>query len=265
MNWYLKYKFSGYNTELAYLRDHFKSGFDPFDFSHKIRNFLEKNYEMREEWEELEDYEIIEEWNGVASEEDKEAFEEYVTNESYDNYFTPAYLHMNFERVVSPGWLVHFTDDPFGIKNNGFIYGHPPEYGYEGLAYTTWKTKRHTEPGFNFAFQIGTRDANFAARNGKYGNHCIVFLAAGVKCYHYGDEESQILFWGPAVKKDMIFPVYNGDEGYCVQTSNREFCFEKFEDACDWITQNYRMIQNINDKDKRRYIEQRKKQKKGEV
>lgn len=256
MNWYATYKLSSYDMELAYLRDHLKHGFDPYDFMSQLRDFLQSHGDMKEEWKDLDEEQLIEEWLKVADDKDKSRFRDWITykndNDTYSPYYQPAYMHMDFKRISKPGWLVHFTSDPYSIRRHGFLYGHPVEYGYEGLALTTWKQNRKTGAGFNFAFEAFTKGADIAASSAKYGKHCVIFWSAGVEVYHYGDSEYQVLFWGPSVNKSMIFAIYNGDNGWCAESPAKDFCFDNFESACSWVVENYRMIQNIRDKSERK-------------
>src|SRR4051812_38904112 len=65
--------------------------------------------------------------------------------------------------------------------------------------------------GYNFAFEALGRDANWSASQGKYGKHAVLFQNSGVHCYHYGDEETQIVFYGADVSPKNI--IYLRNEG----------------------------------------------------
>ena len=158
---------------------------------------------------------------------------------------------MIFEGVVKPTWLIHFTDDPDGIAMNGFKYGHEE---FRGLHLTTYKGDRMKFPGYNFYFDTDNeRDYRSTARQGKYGKHAVVFWGSGVEAWHSGDEERQVVFWGPSVRKDMIFPVKNdyGDWTVFGWNDRELYKSESIEDAVNWIINNYRMLQSIRDKQNR--------------
>jgi hypothetical protein len=270
MNWYQKFKTSGYSSELGYLKNYLKHGFDPYDFAYELKEYLETfdpdEVHLPEGWENEEGYDIIEDWMKIATPKDIEKFEEYVGHNTADRdqYDQPAYTALDFTRLAKPQWLVHFTNDAQSIKNKGFVYGHED---FIGLHLTTYKTEkaRFRNPGYNFAFEMGDRNARSASRSGKYGKECVVFWGAAVEAWHSGDEESQMIFWGPAINKDMIFVLVTdpntGD--WCVPSEVKD-CVMKggFEDCCTWIENNYRMLQQIAQKRKNYHRErdiQRKK------
>jgi len=254
-NWYEKHKTSSYSNEIAYLRNYLRSGFDPYDFVYKIKDFLEQYDAMKPEWEDLEDDEIFEKWIEIATDNDKKLFEEYIDRHpDKDSFSQPAYNNMSFEELKKPQWLVHFTDDPKSIQLQGFLYGHED---FEGLHLTTWKRNRTKTPGYNFALELGSRNTSNIARKAKYGKHCVIFWGAAVKAYHYGDEENQMIFWGPSIRTDMIFAMFGDRDEWRVPSSERDSVKTgEFEECANWITENYRMLQQIEDKSNR-YVKNR--------
>lgn len=263
MNWFEKY---AYNQEVGFLDRYLKSPPDPYEYIHYVRDYLDDqgiDYDSGKFDED--DFNASEEWLNHASPAEKENFLEYAKEKSArfneDPYTRPTKDQMQYRRFAKPGWLVHFTDDPWGIASDGFIYGHDD---IEGLALTTLKSKksRQSYPGFNFAFDADSRDASRAlsGRRGgpKYGKHAVVFWAAGVEAYHYGDEENQIIFWGPSVKKDMIFPIESqGGDWVVNDSSGRVRKAGDFGSVVDWVENNYRLLQQT---EKREYnIKQEKR------
>lgn len=245
MNWYKLAQ--AYNREIGYLNQYLQNGYDPYDFTHYVPEYLEETGAEIPEHEE--DYEIGEKWLEKATQQEKDSFIKWVQNTKSvgDDPFAPGYVHLDYSNFVKPTWMVHFTDDPWGIVQKGFIYGHAE---YEGLGLTTWMKDEHRKkwPGYNFAFIEGERDARNAAREHKYGKHCVVFWSSGVKTVHYGDQEYQILFWGPAVDKSTIFPLIqdgNGDWACISPLDRRLFSAERFDDATGWIVNNHQMLANI--------------------
>lgn len=244
MDWYKK---ATYSTELATLRDRLKDGFDPYDFSYLIIDYLEASDEMKEEWLKLEDYEVLEEWLKVATPKDKSSFQDYVANKmGPDPYGEPPYMHMDYKTLTKPDWLVHFTDDARDIEINGFRFGHPD---MEGIHLTTYKRNRKKEPGYNFAFEVGSRNSKNVASDKKYGKQAVVFWGAGVEVFHFGDEERQIIVWGPSVNKSLIFAMYSDGHEWYVPGSNRDIIvLGDFEKVSTWITENYKMLIDIKNK-----------------
>jgi len=90
----------------------------------------------------------------------------------------------------------------------------------------------------------------------------VIFWGMGVKTFHSGDEEDQIIFWGPSINTNMIFPIFQDGEGWYVEMANgREVRLDdpSFENVADWVTRNWRMLQQTEDKERNIRRERRKK------
>jgi hypothetical protein len=81
----------------------------------------------------------------------------------------------------------------YNIARKGFTGGTPE---VEDIAYTNAGREKHSA-GYDFAFLINDRSVDF---NG-YGDEAVIFRASGVLLLHYGDEQRQVVFWGPSVKE----------------------------------------------------------------
>lgn len=250
-SWYKK----AYSPENAYLRDYLKEGFDPYDYQHLIKDFIEERgdweqYEADyEDFENREYYDIFDEWVERASEEEKKTFRDFVQNRAVGgDYDAPAYEHLDYQEYLPATWLVHFTDDAQSIKESGFSFGHWDMQS--GLGLTTWKTDRKKEPGYNFAFELGSKDSISASRENKYGEEAVVFWSDGVSTHHHGDQENQIVFWGEKVNKNMIFPITREYDEWVVSNAYGRDVYknENFEEAANWITNNYQMLQHAEEK-----------------
>ena len=255
MNWFKKYK-TAYDNETAYLNKVLENGFDPYDYEYEVASFLDEfDTDFTPTNNDAEPYEIGEEWINQASKENIKKFEEWIDNRhpnSVDESFEPPSRHFTGNEIIKPQWLVHFTDDAGSIEQSGFQYGHDD---YRGLGLTTYKSEkgRKERPGFNFALELG-RYANFTAAEGNYGKEAVIFWGSGVKTYHSGDQQDQVIFWGPSVNPNMIFPIYKNGEGWYVEMANgREVNLDdpSFENVSDWVTQNWRMMQQTQDKQDR--------------
>lgn len=259
MTWYKK---ASYGPELGYLNRYLKGGFDPYDYQDQVPDFLD---DIGVEYDKnLEYYEVAEEWLPTASEEQLKEFRHWCENRkrySGDEYDAPPYEAMGHTKLTSPGWLVHFTDDPYAIAMRGFEFGHED---MRGLALTTWKRERKRGPGYNFAFPLGSRDARIAEHDQKYGKHAVVFWGAGVQVTHYGDEEEQVIVWGPSVRKDLIFPMMRQDGLWVVMDWRNDRVLmrnEDFERMAHWVADNHAMLAGIREKSEQasRDYEARKK------
>lgn len=101
-------------------------------------------------------------------------------------------------------WLVHFTDHAWKIVRDGFKYGSEEA---DRLGLTTWR-KKHG-PGYNFAFELddvkrySTDNASYR-RKQKYGQQAVIFRSPGNKIFHIGDNEPQVIFYGPSARRPFI-------------------------------------------------------------
>lgn len=269
-----------YGPEQGMLKRYLKEGFDPYDYSYELEDWLAEEAceecgagddpdcekckgELKAKVEEVTGGDDSLAWIDRASDADIARFREHVENNAsrFDaGPAKPAYEHMSFNRLVKPTWLVHFTDDPYAIASEGFTHGWDST---EGLGLTTHFSDeaRSRGPGFNFAFTVGSRDArnalNSRGQGPKYGKHAVVFWAGGVEAYHYGDGEDQMIFWGPEVSPSRIFALWNGeDDGWCVRNAVDRVVFgvdpdapyderaagKDFEEAAEWVVANHRML-----------------------
>jgi len=267
-----------YGPEQSHLKRYLESGFDPNDYHEDLADWL-GDEEPDQQWRDEDGFtdDKLYEWVDSAPQARIDEFKAYVEELPHisDGPDRPAYEHMAYSRLVRPTWLVHFTDDPLDIAENGFKYGWEST---EGLGLTTHFTDaaRKRGAGYNFAFVLGSPDArNASSRDGggpKYGGHAVVFWADGVEAYHYGDEENQVIFWGPEVVPDRIFAVWNGgDDGWHVQDASGRVVFgadpdvyhedaaaKDFEDAAEWTVANHRMLSRVEEKRQRRRRERAK-------
>lgn len=141
-------------------------------------------------------------------------------------------------------WLIHFTNDPWGIRGSGFTHG---TEDMQRLGLTTHFTKDAKKAGgYNFAYRALSRDA---LRGEVYGKHAVMFQSSGVQTHHNTDNEEQIIFWGPDVKpKDIVVLVKeHGDWtvlGHGSGAAKPLVRKDGIEDACKWVIQNFAQYRN---------------------
>ena len=141
----------------------------------------------------------------------------------------PAWLSVEFIRPVKNEWCIHFTKDADSIAREGFTGGTPY---VEKLAYTNAGQDKSGR-GYNFAFLLGDRDVDY----NDYGNQAVIFRASGVLIYHYGDNQDQVIFWGPSVKS--FIPIkYDGMQGDWVVEGQKGQILKmgKPSEIADWAT-----------------------------
>lgn len=120
-----------------------------------------------------------------------------------DYYELPSWCTMDFNRIVKNEWCIHFGSDSESIAKEGFTGGTPE---IEHLAYTNAGAQK-SSAGYDFAFLIDDRSVDY---NG-YGDEAVIFRTSGVEIYHYGDNQNQVVFWGPNVKSFIPIHQDNGD------------------------------------------------------
>lgn len=254
MNWLQK--ISKYTDELGYLNRYLRQGFDPYDYTYHVVDYLRST--GVDIGEDVDSYDFGEAWLERASDADKEAFKEYLegnegSRHMVDAYDQPAYETLDYLQLVKPTWLLHFTDDASSVASEGFLHGH--EEMDRGLHLTTHKYDRKKYPGYNFAVKPNSGVTQTIARSGKYGDEAVLFWSAGVEAYHYGDEEHQVIFWGPSVDPKMIFPITKEYGKWQVLSEQDDRILKESEDIsdiADWIETNWRMLTRIREKEFRR-------------
>jgi len=228
----MKIKKNPYSTELAYLRDYLKRGFDPYDYAFMLERFFDE-----ERGGEVPDWFDHNEPESRIVDMDKETrddFKNWALSQSTDA-LSPSTAFYSFNKVVERNtWLIHFSDHVSQIIKEGFVCGHEDMYT---LGLTTWFDKNNKcNPGWNFAFKAGSSDS----KNGtKYGTDAVIFKSAGVSADHNGDNEEQVIFWGPSVK--TIIPLWNdkaNDVWYIKDHDNRRVFSGDFDHIIEWVKNN---------------------------
>jgi len=232
-----------------YLKD---KPFHIYDHAHEFDSYSNKDEMMEKagvseeswdkamdesDWDELE--ELSDKISKSMDDKDKEDFLYHLHNVSSEE--APSWAHMDFEEMVLPSgsWLVHFSDNADEIKAEGFTYGIDQ---MDKLGLTTYFGKESKKyGGYNFAFLADSRDASHAAKAGKYGKEAVLFKASGLKVYHYGDQETQIIFYGKDINPDNIVLIRKDGDMWQVQGGERGYLFESenFNDVVNWVEKNH--------------------------
>lgn len=185
----------------------------------------------------------------ALSEEDirdwRNAKEKYINIEDYP----PSYF-MNYEGFVKNDWLVHFSDDDNidQIAKEGFKFG--TKLGdMKGLALSTWKIMDEKDlmdsDGYVFSYELNNFDTNLFSK----GDSFVIFQGSGIKVYHNGDNEFQVICMKDSVKN--FIPVHWNDEAgrYEIKDkdtnrlywkSEEQYINDVMEDLNDWISNNIR-------------------------
>jgi hypothetical protein len=209
-----------------------------YSCSYYIGEYIKKIYYRYSEFEDLldddefdyEDESLIETF--VKMLEENNLCDHFITlmQNIVDYYELPSWCTMEFNRVVKNEWCIHFGSDSESIAKEGFTGGTPD---IERLAYTN-AGQQKPYAGYNFAFLINDRNVDY---NG-YGDEAVIFRTSGVEIYHYGDNQNQVIFWGPNVKS--FIPIHQEDGDWVVYGQNGQVlvrCGKPSEIAL-WATEN---------------------------
>lgn len=184
--------------------------------------------------------------------------EQILSNEKLETLFHrfgidyedfPSWYYMTSVNIVKNQWLVHGTDarNLPSIKTKGFTQG---VSDFRKLGLTTWfdKTKK-SQQGYNFAYTIQDfQRFGYSDKHGlTYGEMVVVFRASGLRCYHDGDGEYQVIFNGKTATD--IVPVFQemGDGDWYINSSKLDkdgfpkvlYRSENLVELTKWLDRNY--------------------------
>lgn len=150
----------------------------------------------------------------------------------------PTWVYLDRASIIKNQWLVHFCDDPYDIATEGFTKG---VFDFTKLGLTTHiRIEDKEEGGYNFAYTIHDC-AKYADMSGNnYGKHAVMFRASGVRVWHHGDTEYQVIFYGRSAKD--IVPIYNIDGEWTIMDKKTDRVLKAsgdFDNLIKWTMQNY--------------------------
>lgn len=120
----------------------------------------------------------------------------------------PAWMLMEpiAERLLPrTTWLAHFCVSAQKIKTEGFRYGVPDvariALTREHSICGTTEHIRSSQPGYNFAYPTdGSMRLTSRWSPEGYGKQVLLFQSSGLLVHHSGDQERQVVFWGPSAR-----------------------------------------------------------------
>lgn len=182
-----------------------------YSCSYYINEYIRKIYYRYSEFEDLliddefdyEDESLVEMFLNML--EENKLCDHFISvmQDIVDYYELPSWCTMEFNRVVKNEWCIHFGSDSENIAREGFTGGTPD---IEHLAYTNAGVQK-SSAGYDFAFSINDRSVDY----NEYGNEAVIFRTSGIEIFHYGDNQNQVIFWGPNVKSFIPIHQDNGD------------------------------------------------------
>lgn len=145
----------------------------------------------------------------LAQEPDVDIYDgKHETEPAYINTQYKAYNYFEPKEIVHNIWAVHFTnvEGYEGIQSRGFRIGVSDN---DALAYSQayFNYEYPKKSGWNFALPI---DNKYIGDDLGYGDCGFLIKTDGVRAYHKGDGDDEIIFKGSMVKKKIPF-VYDED------------------------------------------------------
>ena len=221
-------------------------------FPSEFWEFLERtNPDVQESLRsQYEDYEYIDDFSSIPDGVLTEFLEDCGTDIlNKDPVYAPLFLHASYEGLVKNQWLIHFTDDAFSISSKGFTRG-VDNMAHLGLT-TNFSENVKKNGGYNFAYLLNDFERYaFEGRGGgrpRYGSECVIFRASGVKIYHYGDNEPQVIFWGKDAR-DIIPITRDGNDEWVLPTDDHGKPVYKNEDldnVVNWVVNNFEQYRSV--------------------
>jgi len=168
-----------------------------------------------------------------------------------DSSEMPSTFFFSHPEIIKKQWLIHLTDHASNIWSNGFEYGTYDMTALGLTIYATHDSKKYG--GYNFAYTINDferyGDTGDHKHNFRYGDEAILFRSSGVRTYHSGDEEYQVIFWGKNAS-DIIWLEYGeiehgdreGEDCWFIEsrkTGTRLIEAENISDLIYWVEKNY--------------------------
>lgn len=177
------------------------------------------------------------------------SFAEYLLNK-INNYTLPisdseypAWSYFDDKpTLIKNQWLIHFTDNADDIAREGFKYGVDDMTKLGLTTHLGEFDKKYG--GYNFAYLLNDfskyAKGNYSRGKYKYGKEAVVFNASGIKVWHYGDNEPQVIFYGNTARN--IVPITSGENNdYAIFGKNGRVLFEHddLETVVYWLIRNF--------------------------
>lgn len=217
---------------------------EKMDVMEVVENLIEKG-ELPEDILQWEDYEAAERISEFFKTDLKPFCENFLNYCVYKGERDiPLFCAADFRREVHNEWLVHMTsrNNIPGLYKEGFSYG----VDIDNLAYTPGRGTPQYKYGAGYDFAFEADDASVAEDSG-YGDCAILFQASGIEIFHYGDQQYQVIFYGPSAR-NLIF-LFQDDETkmWYVDseiTGRRLVEFENLEFLVQWCISNFPQYHN---------------------
>ena len=152
----------------------------------------------------------------------------------------PTWTFFDYREDITNGWMLHFTDEAYSIKDNGFE-GFKDMYRL-GLTTGFNKTSHARKFGdYSYAFAFSADDRRTYNSHGeRYGSEIVMFKATGIKCHHSTDEYDQVIFDTNTVRNMNV--IENDYGTYYIESQiidKRLFESDELSDVVNYIENRY--------------------------
>ena len=175
-----------------------------------LRKYLKENTIMLNESYSKQEKEqmLVDLYNYLSQEPTDDIYDNGIYGKGYINTNYKAYNYFEPKSIVHNVWAIHYTnvEGLEGIQKRGFRIGVSDN---DALAYSReyYNNEPPRKSGWNFALPI---DNKYLGEDLGYGDCGFVIKTDGVRAYHKGDHDDEIMFKGCMVKKKYPF-VYDED------------------------------------------------------
>jgi len=162
---------------------------------------------------------------------------------------SPSWYYMDFRSYIKNQWLIHFSDRADEIwRDQTFKYG-MDDYTALGLT-TYYKDEPKKFGGYNFAYDIADYArygrSNYSGGRWKYGKEAVIFKASGVKVWHHGDEEPQVIFWGKTANDIVHLKQTDpGPWGVVNSKKGNNVFIGELPDVVKWVVKNFNQYKSV--------------------
>lgn len=156
----------------------------------------------------------------------------------YDGY--PSWEYFDYMDIVKNQWLIHFSDNAFHIHDDGKFDNLVTDFTKLGLTTHYVDKYDRDDYGYGFAYLLSDFERHYRNRGrNKYGDEAVLFRASGIRVWHYGDQEPQVIFYGPTAH-DIVYIQENYGDYSVKGVGKRDLLYTgDISDVVSWIVNNY--------------------------
>jgi len=151
----------------------------------------------------------------------------------------PSFEALSDPELIQNQWLIHFTDNAEEIQEYGFVYGVADLWD---AAWTNETEDVSKTEGYNYAFAVKDFLHDQSAAWQVYGKEAVLFRADGIRVWHIGDDEHQVIFWGRDAADMVVLqpdPTIPGWVALSEYDDEPFYSAEAMTAVVQWVVQNF--------------------------